>query len=138
MEYRFKMMKKIVLAFLAFSMFSACGYLDNDGIKYRKSIVGNISIQQFGGTDENRLVFEGANGMTSVIVGDCHTVYYDSIKNVIYVESPITELTSSYYRIVLTNPSSPKRSEALKKDIIDKSTFKKGIAKKSATQVKLE
>ena len=119
-------------------LLDSCGYLENDGMKDRKDIVGHINLQQYRGSDQIDLVFDGANGISAVVVSDCKAVYYDSMQNMIYAESLITEASSSYYRIIIKNPLSGQLWDAYKKDIIDKRTFEKEISSKGSREIKFE
>jgi hypothetical protein len=134
MEYGLEVIKKYAFHLLVFLMLSGCGYFDNDGTRDSKSIVGNISVEEFEGT--NDLVLKETDQTSAIVVPDCHLIYYDSIAKVLYVESPITEEISSYYRITLMDTSSRKIWEALKKESIDKNNFERGIKKKGSVKIK--
>ncbi|MFM7852932.1 MAG: hypothetical protein ACKO96_13685 [Flammeovirgaceae bacterium] len=133
MEYRLEVIKKFISIFLALSMLSACGYFDNDGARNSKKIVGNIYIEEFEGV--NNIVLKETDQASAGVISDCRLIYYDSIVKVIYVESPFTDETSSYYRIRLIDSSSRKVWEALKKESIDKSSFERGIKRKGSVKI---
>jgi hypothetical protein len=136
MEYRLKVIRIHTAHLLVLLMLISCGYFENDGTKNSKIIVGNIYVEEFGGTNDTRLVLKETDQSSAVVVGDCRLVYYDSIIKIIYVESPITDETSRYYRIRLVDTSSRKIWKALKKESIDKSNFEKGIKNKSSVKIK--
>jgi uncharacterized protein with von Willebrand factor type A (vWA) domain len=127
---------KLIFSLLALLLSSGCGYFDNDGLKSQKHIVGNIYLQEYGYSDKIYLVHDGGDGMYS-IEADCHSVYYDSIENRIYIESLMNEWNTSYYSFILKNPSSRKVWEALEKHEVLEATFKKRITNKSCVQIEL-
>jgi uncharacterized protein with von Willebrand factor type A (vWA) domain len=127
---------KLIFALLALLLSSACGYFDNDGLKSQKHIVGNIYLQEYRNSDKIYLVYDEGDGMYS-IQADCHSVYYDSMENRIYVQSLINEWNTSYYSFILKNPSSRKVWEALEKHEVLEATFKKRITKRSCVQLEL-
>jgi hypothetical protein len=117
---------------------NACGYLDNDGVKSEKCIVGNINLIQYEDSDQIALALKETNQSFAIVVGDCRSVYYDSVVNRIYVESPITDSINSYYSIILKDPSSSHVWEALEKHEVIATTFKKKTEKKSIIPIKLK
>lgn len=135
MEHRLEVIRKYAFHLLWFLTLSACGYFDNDGTKNSMGIVGNIYIEEFGGTNDVRLVLKETDQVSAIIVPDCRLIYYDSVAKVLYVESPITAELSSYYRIRLVDESSTKIWEALKKQTIDRRSFQRGIKKKGSVKI---
>ena len=127
---------KLIFTLLPLLLSSACGYFDTDGLKSQKQVIGNIYLQEYRNSDEIYLVHDGGDGMYS-IEADCHSVYYDSIENRIYVESLINEWNTSYYSFILKNPASRKVWEALEKHEVLEATFKKRITSRSCFQIEL-
>jgi len=128
----------MALIFSMIILFPTCGYFENDGIKFSKKIVGNFYLYQFKNDDGIVLVLKESNSYSSTwIVNDCRLVYYDSTESIIYAESPITDVTSTFYRVVIMDSSSHKPLKAYSKNEIYESTFKNSIAKGNAKRVKL-
>lgn len=124
--------------FLLIFLLSSCGFFENDGTKSQKYIIGNIYVQQYRNTERIDLIFDEANEIAAVVVGDCRLVFYDSLRNEIYVESPITKSTSEHYRILVKDPFSQSIGEALEKKIIYKRTFDAAIKRTSAVEIKFK
>ncbi|MBT1705146.1 hypothetical protein [Chryseosolibacter indicus] len=137
MRYTFEMTNKLVFVFSVSLLLIACGYFENDGVKSQKHIVGNIYLLEHNNTDEIDLAHDEGYGMYAIVVSDCNLVYYDPIENRIYAERPLTEWSSTYYSLILKDPSSRKVWEAIEMHEILETTFKKRTAKKSCVQIKL-
>lgn len=136
MEREHKITKRLAFV-LTIVLLNACAYFENDGFKSEQIIVGNIGLIEYRGTEQVDLVFERPNNIKIVVIGDCRSVYYDSIKNIIFAKNPITDSTSEYYRIILKDPFSDESLKAFKIQTIDKDTFNKGARKKSSVKINL-
>ncbi len=120
MEYRFT--SKVIIILSVLILICGCGYLDNDVIEYQKNVVGNIWIQKQYYNPEYFLSFCESEESSVELVGNCRSVYYDSIKHVIYAEDVLFESNCIYHEIQIVNFSTDYLT-AIKKKKITKDVF---------------
>lgn len=120
-------MKKNIILWLIFILFSSCGYFENDGIAFEKSVIGNFIISQQENNEDRRLLFVETDEYANVIIENCKKVVYDSSNQEILVEEYLNPYNSSYYKISILDMNTNKSEKAYKKEKITQDSFDKEI-----------
>ena len=121
MERKFNLQN--LFAILVITSVLGCGYFENDGIIYKKKIIGNIILCQTGSGSEFNLEFSQNPESLFLIIGDCRKVYFDSINKKIYVEARLNQYINQYYKVKVNNSESEESSKAYEVVEINKKIF---------------
>jgi len=112
-----------LFAFFILTSALGCGYFENDGIMYKKKVIGNIMLCQTGSGSEFNLEFSQNPQSLFLIIGDCQKIYFDSLDKKIYVEARLNQYINQYYMVKVYNPESEDTSKAYEVIEIDKTIF---------------
>ncbi len=125
MEYRpAKKITSIIFVTLFF-LINGCGFFEDDGIEYQKSVIGNIKIQKQKNDNDFSLVFAESDQDFAGIVQNCKIILYDTINNKIFVEEFINETSNTYYQITILDALNHNVLNAINKVRIYKKDFDK-------------
>ncbi len=123
MEYKVINIRNKFIFFFSLILFVGCGYFESDGIEFEETIIKNIKYSQSENTSEVNLVFKWDAHHYKIIIQDCKMIFFDSSKNIIYVESIVNEFNFNYYKVNVLDPLSGNFFEAYSKNQITKSMF---------------
>ena len=112
-----------VLTFVFLFFISGCGYFEKDNTDYQINIVGNIKITKQENSAVSNIVFTEANENFAVIVEDCKSVYYDSSRQQLFVDSYLNKTNRNFYQINILNAFSKEVLNGIEKVQINDTDF---------------
>ena len=112
-----------MFSLLCMVIFTGCGYFENDGIGFQKTILGNIKIQRQENSKVFHLVFAISEETYSVIIEDCVAIFFDSADSVVFVKKSVNEHIDTFYQIKVINPTGKKMINSLEKEEIKGDDF---------------